>query len=506
MSRTALILGALLLIVQVPSTVAQSHGPAIEEADPAPGAYTLAAPGRFPVEVECGDDPQGDDVFVDFIANGQVVEVDEDFWGVSPSYSFSLGQSGTHTLQARCRDEGGATGSSATVTWTVQVGGPAGGSDGTTGAPPPSGTTYFEDVSPQPGAYALQGVSRFQVEVECSSNNGVSVDFLVDGKVVETDRDIFGLSPSYSFFVVESGTHVLAAQCRNAAGSSAPVEWTVTVPRPSATAALLPEADGCVQLADPDFFPESAGRPGEVRGLLLANADVWHRTGPWTCELGRLAEPVALAYDIDSTLVAVKQELDSWELLEYSAWDLVEDLAPGVVPLWGFFEALLPILEACATALGALDAFEDMRASAILFLTEPSDAQLEALEAAVLAVMPAYEAWVAAFETAAAEVARLAAYLRDVAQAFLSAAAEADLAWAKEGLAFLGTLVEDWASRVQQLAQGIDALADPVRADLRVMDAILHPPSADAPAPTLAWLILGLAVSALVARRRRQMR
>jgi hypothetical protein len=484
-------------------TVAQANqGPSIETADPAPGPYSMASPGSFAVEVECSSDPDGDDVFVEFIANGQVVEVDEDLWGWSPSYTFDLAQSGMQTLQARCRDDSGASGSPGSVTWSVQVAGQASGSSQ---SPQGQGgvTSAFDQVTPAPGPYLLAGADRFPVEVDCPGNDEAQVDFVIDDRVVKTETDGWGWSPSYTFFVFQSGTHVLAARCTTQTGRLS-AEWALTVARPSQSATLLAPTDGCMALADPDAFPTAPGDLGKVRALLMSNEGVWHRTGPWTCDLAALAEPVALAYDLDSMLVGVKLELDSWALVDYSVWDFVVGVVPQVEPVWAFLENLLPILQTCSTALRGLDAFEEVRSAAVLFLAEPATAQLEALRAVILQALPAYQDWISAFELAAHKVAELADYLRSIADEFLLAADESEIAVVQEVLAYIGDTIRGLGAVVDEYAASIDALADPIRGDVGVMETILQPSGeTGAPGLPLTWL-LALVFAALVVLRRQR--
>jgi hypothetical protein len=502
-ARLAWLAVALLLVLQPPSVAAANRGPGIEWADPDAGSYSMAGPGSFEVEVECAEDPDGDDVYVDFIANGRLLETDEDLWGFSPSFTFDLLAAGTYTLQARCRDTAGAAGTPNPATWRVEVEAEP--------ESPAARPTVIEWADPEPGRYALDGADGFDVEVECVSNDGVLVEFLVDGQVVETDEDVWGLSPSYSFLLFQGGTHTLGARCRSEAGTSAPVEWTVTVPTPSSTSDLLRQARVCTVVPDPTITSDPSGEPGRVQDILLANADVWHRTGPWTCELAKLAGPVGLAYDIDHALVSVKAQLEEWSVFDYSAWDLVADLQPAVVPAWEFFEALLPILEACARALDGLDAFHTVRTAALAFLTAPSDGQLRLLKDIAVQALPAYEAWIAAFDRTAAEVDRLTGFLLGLAEGFLAAALELDRGdWfpfrdsIRDGLAALAGIAEEWAAVVHAWADGIRALADPVRGDVLVLHAILRPPEeGEAPGPHAVALMLLFAALAVALRRRR---
>lgn len=199
-------------------------------------------------------------------------------------------------------------------------------------------------------------------------------------------------------------------------------------------------------------------------------------------------------------------------VFDYSAWDVVTDVAPQAAALWSFFEAALPVLEACATALEGVEAFAAVRTSAITFLASPTDAELAALRAAIVQAMPAYESWVAAFDLAADKVQQVAAYLAQVAQAFLAAAQElaagSDFPFRDslvDGLAFLGDLAVEWSDLVQAWADGIRHLADPVRGDLRVMADILDPPSSsgvDAPLLPFPWLLSAVAAALALARRR----
>lgn len=493
-----------LLVLQAPQVAAANHGPGIDTADPEVGSYKMDSPGDFPVEVECGDDPEGDDIYVDFIANGRVIETDEDLWGFSPSFTFSLTTSGSYTLQARCRDTAGAMGTPNPATWRVEV--------AQSQAPPASDAPLgFDKVDPEPGTYALDGADSFDVEVECKSNDGVTVEFLSNGKVVETDTDFWGVSPSYSFLIVQGGTYTLGARCRSDTGVLASAQWIVTVPTASTKADILRQARVCAELQDPASVPDAAGEPGRVQDLLLARPDAWHRSGPWTCELAKLAGPVAFAYDLDSNLVAIKAKLEDWSAFGTSVWDVVADLEPGVVPAWEFFEGLLPILQVCSTALDGIEAFQNVRMASLSFLVDPSDAHAEALKGIVEQALPAYGKWIEAFDLTAAKVDELTAFLVQLADAFLAAAQrvledDGILSGAiADGLQALADLATDWAADVHGWADAIRALADPVRADVQVMQAILHPPagSSGTPGPEASWLVLGLAGLAAALRRRR---
>lgn len=472
----------------------------------------MNAAGGFPVEVECTNDPNGDDVFVDFMAGTQVVETDEDLWGFSPSFTFQL-TAGTYSLKARCRDTAGNLASPNMLTWNVQVGSPS-------SAPTPANRApVVEWSTPVTGSYDVGVGDGFEVEIECEEPDGdsVFVDFLANGQVIETDQDFVGTSPSFSFQFSSAGTFALAARCRDELGALGPeVTWTVRAASAAQAPATSladgsPTSDVCLPTSDPSGYgtPESK-ESRRVSALLIQSPDVWHRTGAWTCELASLAEPVQFALELDSELVSFKTTLEDYSAFDYSAWDLLVSIQPGFAPTWIVFETLLPILQACSTALDGIESFVDVRIASIAFLQNPTDATLANLKQVLASATTAYSAWVNAFDSAAAEVAALSLVLAGLASDLQSAATEiAAGTWfpfrdtVVDIIATLASYAASAALEVQSWADAIRALADPIREDQAIIHAALNPPnSAGAPALAPVILVLAIMLASLVTRRR----